>query len=140
MDYPEKVLENTEVLTWALANRGCKITEVPHWVIMAFLEDFVHFGCHVSEQLIVALDDTQRAAMEEGDLECRVEKLMTNVLISSLYEDGYLEVPDGWLDELGLFDFHHRIDLHITVLPSEEGTHPWEELDLFEPVFHSLLQ
>jgi hypothetical protein len=71
--------------------------------------------------------------MEDGYLEHATEKLMTNVLLASLYEDGYIEISRGLLDDPRLFDFDHDLDVQIALTPSGEEAQVWEELNLFEP-------
>ncbi|UCG11031.1 MAG: hypothetical protein JSU72_10700, partial [Deltaproteobacteria bacterium] len=82
--------------------------------------------------LVMALDNSQGPVMQDGYLEQTAEKLVINVLLASLYEDGYIEVSGGLLDEPRLFDFHHELDIQISLTSSGEEAHIWEELDLFE--------
>ena len=35
----ERAVKEAEIIKWSQENRRCKITEVPHWVIMALMED-----------------------------------------------------------------------------------------------------
>jgi len=126
----EMILEDSEVLKWALANRHCKITEVPHWVIMALGEDIVHCGCHLVEQLVIALDGSQNWVVDKRCFERAIEKLMTNVLLASLHEDGNIELSDDFVEILRLFDFNHEIDIRIDLAPSGQEPQIWGELDL----------
>jgi hypothetical protein len=118
---PEKVLKNTEILRWALANRRCKITEAPHWLIMALLEDIVLTECHLIEQLVKALDEFQDWVTEDGYLERSVERLMNNVLLASLHEDGHISDSCGLLNEVYLFEFHNGLNIQIDLAPFEQG-------------------
>ncbi len=130
----EKAVKETEIQKWAQDNRRCKITHVPHWVIMTLMEDIVYFECHLLEQLIMALHGSWGAVMQEGYLEHATEKLMTNVLLASLYEDGYIEISRGLLGDPGLFDFDHDLEVQVSLTPSGEEAQVWQELNLFEPV------
>ncbi|UCG13264.1 MAG: hypothetical protein JSU72_01875 [Deltaproteobacteria bacterium] len=127
----DKALKDAEVLKWAQENRNCRITRVPHWVIMALLEDIAHFGCHLTEQLVMSLDYSHCWVTEQGYLERTVEKLMHNILLASLYEDGHIEVCQDWEKEPRLFDFHNEIDIQIDLTPSGHEARSWEELSLF---------
>ena len=117
----EIVLRNTEVLRWALANRSCRITEAPHWLIMALLEDIVLRKCHLIEQLVKALDEFRGWVNEEGYLERSVERLMNNVLLASLHEDGHISDSCGLLNEVYLFELHNGLDIQIDLAPFEQG-------------------
>ncbi len=134
----ERAVKEAEILKWAQENRGCKITEVPHSVIMTLMEDIVYFGCHLIEQLVMALNGSWGAVMQDGYLENAAEKLMTNVLIASLYEDGYIEIPRGLVDDPRLFDFDHELDVQVSLTPSGEEAQVWEELNLLEPTSHQV--
>jgi hypothetical protein len=129
----DKAVKEAEIIKWAQDNRMCKLTEVPNWVIMTLMEDIVYSGCHLIEQLVMALHGSWGAVMEDGYLEHATEKLMTNVLLASLYEDGYIEISRGLLDDPRLFDFDHDLDVQIALTPSGEEAQVWEELSLFEP-------
>jgi hypothetical protein len=127
----EQAVKEAETYRWAQANRDCKITEVPNWLIMTLMEDIIYSGCNLIEQLVIVLHGSWVGVMQEGYLECAAEKLMTNVLLASLYEDGYIEISNGSPDDPRFFDFHHEIDINITLTPSGEEAQVWEELDLF---------
>ena len=43
----ERVVKEAEILKWAEENRSCKLTDAPHWIVMALMEDIVYFDCHV---------------------------------------------------------------------------------------------
>ena len=137
----EKAVREAEVLEWAEANRSCKITEIPHWVIMTLMEDIIYSGCRLIEQIVMALHGSWGAVMQDGYLECATEKLMTGVLLASLYEDGYIEISRGLLGDPRFFDFDHELDIEITLTPSGEQAEVWEELNLFEPTsYQAVLQ
>lgn len=136
----EKMLINSEVLRWALANPDCRITEVPHWVIMALLEDIVHHDCELVEHLVMALDDSQGKAMEADYLEAAAEKLMTNILLASLYEDGHIEILQDLLGEPRLFAPGDQPEINITLTPSGREIRIWEELDLVHTVTQASVQ
>jgi len=131
MVHSDKAWEEGQVLRWALAHPDCRITEVPSWVILILLEDITRWGCQLLEHLVMALDDSQGIVMAESHLDRAVQTLMTNVLLGSLYEDGYIEIPSGLLDEPRFFDLQHPLDVQITLTPSGEQAHIWEELELF---------
>ena len=130
----ERAVREADILKWSQENRRCKITEVPNWVIMALMEDIVYFDCHLLEQLIMNLHGAWGAVMQDGYLEHATEKLMTNVLLASLYEDGYIEISQGLIDDPGLFDFDHELEVQVSLTPSGEEAQVWQELNLFEPV------
>jgi hypothetical protein len=130
----ERAVKEAEILKWAQANRSCKITDVPHWVIMTLMEDIVYSGCHLIEQLVMALNGSWGAVMQDGYLEHATEKLMTSVLLASLYEDGYIEISRALPDDPRLFDFDHDLDVQVSLTPSGEEAQVWEELNLFEPI------
>jgi hypothetical protein len=96
------------------------------------MEDIVYFDCHLIEQLIMALHGSWGAVMQEGYLEQATEKLMTNVLLASLHEDGYIEISRGLMEDPGLFDFDHNLEVQVSVTPSGEEAQVWNELNLFE--------
>ena len=127
----EQAIKESETLRWAQANRDCKITEVPSWVIMVLMEDIIYNGSNLVEQVVMVLHGSWGGIMQDGYLECATEKLMTNVLLASLYEDGYIEISSGSLDDPSFFDFHHEMDVQITLTPTGEEAQVWEELDLF---------
>ena len=83
----ERVVKEAEILKWAEENRNCKLTDAPHWIIMALMEDIVYFDRHLVEQLVMALNGSWGAVMQDGYLEHATEKLMTNVLLASLHEE-----------------------------------------------------
>ena len=128
----ERAVKEAEILKWAQENRRCKLAEAPHWVIMSLMEDIVYFDCHLIEQLIMALHGSWGAVMQEGYLEQATEKLMTNVLLASLHEDGYIEISRGLMEDPGLFDFDHNLEVQVSVTPSGEEAQVWSELNLFE--------
>lgn len=132
----ERAVKGADILKWAEENRSCKITDVPHSVIMTLMEDIVYSGCNLIEQLVMALHGSWGAVMQDGYLEQATEKLMTNVLLASLWEDGFIEISHGLFDDPGFFDFDHELDLEITLTPSGEEAKVWEELNLFEPIPH----
>jgi hypothetical protein len=130
----ERAVKEGEILKWGQENRKCKITEVPHWVIMALMEDIVYFDCQLLEQLIMSLHGSWGAVMQEGYVELATEKLMTNVLLASLYEDGYIEISPGLLEEPQIFDFNHDLEVLVSLTPSGEEAQVWNELNLFESI------
>ncbi len=131
MLHPDKIWKDAQVLRWAMANRDCTISAVPSWVIMALLEDIVRYQGQLLEYLVMAFDDSDEVVMDRARLELAVEQLMINVLLSSLHEDGHIEVGCGLLDEPLLFDLHNRLDVEIAFTPSGERAHVGEELALF---------
>jgi hypothetical protein len=131
MGQSDKAWKQGRVLRWALAHPHCTITEVPSWVILILLQDITRWGCQLLEDLVMALDDSQGIVMAESHLDRAVQTLMTNVLLSSLHEDGYIELALGLPDEPRFFDFHHPVEVQITLTPSGEQAHIWEELELF---------
>lgn len=131
MVHPDKMWKDGQILRWALAHRDCTITDVPSWVIMILLEDITRYGCQLLEHLVMALDDSQGIVMNESYIERVVEKLMTNVLLSSLHEDGHIELVCGLREEPRFFDLHHPLEVQIALTPSGEKAHIWEELELF---------
>ena len=135
MDDLERAVRESEVLEWAQQNRSCKITEVPHWVIMILMEDIVYSGCKLIEQIVMVLHGSWGAVMQDGYLESATEKMMTSVLLASLYEDGYIEISRGLLDDPCFFDFDHELDVEITLTASGEEAEVWQELHQLEPVF-----
>jgi hypothetical protein len=130
----ERVVKEAEILKWAEENRRCKLTDAPHWIVMTLMEDIVYFDCHLVEQLVMALNGSWGAVMQDGYLEHATEKLMTNVLLASLHEDGYIEVSSGLMDDPRLFDFDHDLDVQVSLTQSGEEAQVWEELNLFEPI------
>jgi hypothetical protein len=130
----ERVVKEADILKWAEENRSCKLTEAPHWIIMALMEDIVYFDCHLVEQLVVALNGSWGAVMQDGYLANATEKLMTNVLLASLHEDGYIEISSGLIDDPQLFDFDHDLEVQVSLTQSGEEAQAWEELNLFEPI------
>jgi hypothetical protein len=76
--------------------------------------------------------------MQDGYLEHATEKLMTNVLLASLHEDGYIEISPGLMDDPRLFDFDHDLDVQVSLTQSGEEAQVWEELNLFEPIAHQV--
>ena len=132
----ERTVKEAELLKWAEENRECKIADAPHWVIMSLMEDIVYFDCHLLEQLIMALHGSWGAVMQEGYLENATEKLMTNVLLASLHEDGYIEICHGLMQDPRLFDFDHNLEVQVSLTPSGEEAQVWKELDLFESMIH----
>ena len=130
----ERAVKEAEVLKWGEENRTCKITEVPHWVIMALMEDIVYFDCQLLEQVIVSLHGSWGVVMQQGYVELATQKLMTNVLLASLYEDGYIEISPGLLKDPQLFDFDHDHEVLVSLTPSGEEAQVWNELNLFEPI------
>lgn len=140
MGHSDKTWKQGQVLRWALAHPHCTITDVPSWVIMILLEDITRWECRLLEHLVMALDDSQEIVMPESYLDRAVQTLMTNVLLSSLHEDGYIELASGLLDEPRLFDFHHPIEAQISLTPSGEQAHIWEELELFSGSYRGSLQ
>jgi hypothetical protein len=128
---PDKIRKDAQVLRWAMANRDCTIADVPSWVIMTLLEDVVRYGAQLLEYLVMAVDDSEGIVMDGTRLEGAVEKLMTNVLLSSLHEDGHIEVGCSLLDEPLFFDLHSPFDVAIALTPSGEEAHIGEELELF---------
>jgi hypothetical protein len=130
----ERVVKEAEILKWAEKNRSCKLTDAPHWIVMALMEDIVYFDCHLVEQVVMALNGSWGAVMQDGYLEHATEKLMTNVLLASLHEDGYIEISAGLLDDPRLFDFDHDLDVQVSLTQSGEEAQVWEELNLFEPI------
>jgi hypothetical protein len=131
MGHSDKAWKQGQVLGWALAHPYCTISEVPSWVILILLEDITRWGCELLEHLVMAVDDSQGIVMAESHLDRAVQTLMTKVLLSSLHEDGYIELASGLLDEPRFFDFHHPLEVQITLTPSGEQAHIWEELELF---------
>jgi hypothetical protein len=89
---------------------------------------------HLVEQLVMALNGSWGAVMQDGYLEHATEKLMTNVLLASLHEDGYIEISPGLMDDPRLFDFDHDLDVQVSLTQSGEEAQVWEELNLFEPI------
>jgi hypothetical protein len=140
MGHSDKVWKEGQVLRWALAHPDCTITEVPSWVILILMEDITRWGCHLLEHLVMALDNSQGIVMVETHLDRPVQTLMTNVLLSSLYEDGYIEFASGLLDEPLFFDFHHPLEVQISLTPSGEQAHIWEELELFSSLHRGSFQ
>jgi hypothetical protein len=140
MGHSDKAWKQRQVLGWALAHPDCAITEVPSWVILILLEDITRWGCQLLEHLVMALDDSQGIVMPESYLDRAVQTLMTNVLLSSLHEDGYIELASGLLDEPRFFDFHHPLEVQITLTPSGEQAHIWEELELFNGSYQGFFQ
>ena len=130
----ERAVKEAEILKWAGENRRCTLNDVPHWIIMALMEDIVYFDCHLVEQLVMALHGSWGAVMQDGYLEHATEKLMTNVLIASLHEDGYIEISPGLMNDPRLFDFDHDLDVQVSLTPSGEEAQVWDELNLFEPI------
>jgi hypothetical protein len=130
----ERVVKEAEILKWAEENRRCKLNDVPHWIIMALMEDIVYFDCHLVEQLVMALNGSWGAVMQDGYLEHATEKLMTNILLASLHEDGYIEISPGLMDDPRLFDFDHNLDVQVSLTPSGKEAQVWDELNLFEPI------
>lgn len=130
----ERVVKEAEILKWAEENRRCKLGDVPHWIIMALMEDIVYFDCHLVEQLVMALNGSWGAVMQDGYLEHATEKLMTNILLASLHEDGYIEISPGLMDDPRLFDFDHNLDVQVSLTPSGKEAQVWDELNLFEPI------
>ncbi len=130
----ERVVKKAEILKWAEENRRCKLTDAPHGIIMALMEDIVYFDCHLVEQLVMALNGSWGAVMQDGYLEHATEKLMTNILLASLHEDGYIEISPGLIDDPRLFDFDHDLDVQVSLTQSGEEAQVWEELNLFEPI------
>lgn len=65
---------------------------------------------------------------------------MTNVLLSSLYEDRCIELAAGLVDEPRFFDFHHPLEVQVTLTPSGEQAHIWEEFELFRRPHRGSLQ
>ena len=130
----ERVVKEAEILKWAEENRRCKLTDAPHWIVMTLMEDIVYFDCHLVEQLVMALNGSWGAVMQDGYLEHATEKLMTNVLLASLHEDGYIEISLGLMDDPRLFDFDHDLDVQMSLTQSGEEAQVWEELNLFEPI------
>ena len=130
----ERAVKEAEIIKWSQENRRCKITDVPHWVIMALMEDIVYFDCHLLEQTIMALHGSWGAIMQEGYLEHAAERLMTNVLLASLYEDGYIEIARGFLDDPRLFDFDHDLNVQVNLTPSGEEAQVWNDLNVFAPM------
>jgi hypothetical protein len=131
MGHSDKAWKQGQVLRWALAHRECAFTEVPSWAILILLEDITRWDCQLLEHLVMALDDSQGMVMAESYLDRAVQTLMTNVLLSSLHEDGYIELASYLPDEPRFFDFHHPLDVQITLTPSGEQAHILEELELF---------
>jgi len=131
MLHPDKVWKDAQVLRWAMTNRDCPITFVPSWVIMTLLEDIVRYRCQLLEYLVMAFDDSEGVVMDGTRLEWAVEKLMFNVLLSSLHEDGHVELGCGLLDEPLFFDLHNPLDVEMALTPSGEKAHIREELELF---------
>jgi hypothetical protein len=129
--HPDKIRKDAQVLRWAMANRDCTITEVPSWVIMALLEDIARYNAQLLEYLAMAFDDSGGIVMDGTRLEGAVEKLMANVLLSSLHEDGHIEVGCGIFDEPLFFDLRSPLDVQIALTPSGEEAHIREELKLF---------
>jgi hypothetical protein len=127
----DKNLVDAEIIQWAMTNRSCKITQVPQWVIMTLLEDVVYHDCHLIETLVMALDNSQGAVMQNGHLELAAETLMTKVLLASLYDDGHIDIGLDLPDDPRLFEFQHQVDLQITLTASGEQAQVWKELDLF---------
>jgi hypothetical protein len=130
----ERVVKEAEILKWAEENRNCKLTDAPHWIIMALMEDIVYFDRHLVEHLVMALNGSWGAVMQDGYLEHATEKLMTNILLASLHEDGYIEISSGLMDDPRLFDFDHDLDVQVSLTQSGEEARVWEELNLFEPI------
>jgi hypothetical protein len=79
----------------------------------------------------MAFDDSEGIVMDGTRLEWAVEKLMTNVLLSSLHEDGHIEVGCSLLDEPLFLDPHSPLDVEIALTPSGEKARIREELELF---------
>ena len=130
----ERAVKEAEILKWAQENRECKITDAPHWVIMSLMEDIVYFDCHLLEHVIMALHGSWGAVMQEGYLEHAAERLMTNVLLASLYEDGYIEIAQGLLDDPRLFDFDHDLNVQVSLTPLGEEAQVWNDLNVFAPM------
>jgi hypothetical protein len=130
----ERAVKEAEIIKWSQENRRCKIIDVPHWVIMALMEDIVYFDCHLLEQTIMALHGSWGAVMQEGYLEHAAERLLTNVLLASLYEDGYIEIARGLLDDPRLFDFDHDLNVQVSLTPSGEEAQVWNDLNVFAPM------
>jgi hypothetical protein len=82
----------------------------------------------------MALHGSWGAVMQEGYLEHATEKLMTNILLASLYEDGYIEIAQGLLQDPRLFDFDHDLNVQVNLTPSGEEAQVWNDLNLFKPV------
>jgi len=131
MGHSNKAWKEGQVLRWALSHPHSTITEVPSWVIMILLEDITRGGCELLEHLVMVLDDSQGTVMAESYVERAVQALMANVLLSSLHEDGYIELTSGLFDEPRFFDFHSPPEVQITLTPSGEEARIWEELELF---------
>ena len=140
MGHSDKAWKQGQVLRWALAHPHCTITEVPSWVTLILLEDITRWECELLEHLVMALDNSQGIVMAEGYLDRAVQTLMTNVLLTSLHEDGYIELASRLLDEPRFFDFHRPLEVQITLTPSGEQAHIWEELELFSGSCRGSLQ
>jgi len=140
MGHSDKAWKEGQVLRWALAHPHCTITEVPSWVILILLEDITRWDCQLLEHLVMALDDSQGIVMAESHLERAVQTLMTNVLLSSLHEDGYIELASGLFDEPRFFDFDSPLDIQVTLTPSGEAARVWEELELFSESYRGCVQ
>jgi hypothetical protein len=117
----EEVERDADVLQWVMANRNCKITEVPHWIIMALMEDVAHCSSVLTEQVVKLLDDSIAWAADPHYLKHCVEKLTNNVLLASLYEDGNIQNAQGLLHVLCLFDFKHKLYIDIDPVLFGEG-------------------
>lgn len=140
MGQSDKAWKQGQVLRWALAHPHCTITEVPSWVILILLQDITRWGCQLLEDLVMALDDSHGIVLAESDLDRAVQALMTNVLLSSLYEDGHIDFVSGFLDEPRFFDCHHPVEVQITLTPSGEQAYIWEELELFSGSYRGSIQ
>ena len=79
----------------------------------------------------MAVDDSDAVVLDGSRLKWAVEKLMMNVWLSSLHEDGHIEIGCGLLDEPLLFDLDNRLDVELALTPSGEKAHVGEELALF---------
>jgi len=140
MGQSDKAWKQGQVLRWALEHPHCTITEAPSWVILILLQDITRWGCQLLEDLVMAMDDSQGIVMAESHLNRSVQALMTNVLLSSLYEDGYIEFVSDLFDEPRFFDSHHPVEVQITLTPSGEQAHIWEELELFSGSYQGSFQ
>jgi hypothetical protein len=140
MGHSDKAWKEGQVLSWALAHPRCTITEIPSWVILILLEDITRWDCQLLEHLVMALDHSQGIVMAESHLERAVQTLMTNVLLSSLHEDGYIELASRLFDEPRFFDFHSPHEVQITLTPSGQAAHLWEELELFSGSYRGSFQ
>ncbi|MBW1981142.1 MAG: hypothetical protein JRJ12_07955 [Deltaproteobacteria bacterium] len=124
------------VLEWALIHKDVALTEVPNWIVMTMLEDIAQNNGQLIEQMVMAVSEPQSEIDEMDFMRQATQKLMANVLLASLHDDGYIIFNE----QVGFFDFSTLPGRHVCITESGMEAQVWEDLAMFQRCEQLVLQ